>query len=37
MDKAIVELRVRRAGLDKALGEFPEDVGAAAHIPVGMR
>ena len=31
MDKAIVELLARRAGLDKALAEFPEDVTAAAE------
>jgi hypothetical protein len=30
MDKAIVELLARRAGLDKALAQFPEDVAAAA-------
>ena len=30
MDKAIVELLARRAGLEKALAEFPEDVAAAA-------
>jgi hypothetical protein len=29
MDKAIIELLARRAGLDKALAEFPEDVAAA--------
>jgi hypothetical protein len=31
MDKAIIELLARRAGLDKALAEFPEDVAAAEH------
>jgi hypothetical protein len=31
MDKAIIELLARRAGLDKALAEFPEDVAAAAE------
>ena len=31
MDKAMVELLARRAGLDKALKEFPEDVAAAAE------
>ena len=31
MDKATVELLARRAGLDKALAEFPEDVSAAAE------
>jgi hypothetical protein len=30
MDKAIMEALARRAGLDKALAEFPEDVAAAA-------
>ena len=29
MDKAMVELLARRAGLDTALREFPEDVMAA--------
>jgi hypothetical protein len=31
MDKATMELLARRAGLDKALAEFPEDVAAAAE------
>jgi hypothetical protein len=30
MDKTIVQLLARRAGLDKALAQFPEDVAAAA-------
>ena len=30
MDKAEIELLARRAGLDKALAEFPDDVAAAA-------
>ena len=30
MDKSIVAELARRAGLDKALAEFPEDVAAAA-------
>lgn len=30
MDKAVIELLARRAGLDKALAEFPDDVAAAA-------
>jgi hypothetical protein len=30
MDKATIELLVRRAGLEKALAEFPDDVAAAA-------
>jgi hypothetical protein len=30
MDKATIELLARRAGLAKALAEFPEDVMAAA-------
>jgi hypothetical protein len=35
MDKAIVELLARRAGLDKAIEEFPEDVTAAAEQAEG--
>ena len=35
MDKAIVELLARRAGLDKALAQFPEDVTAAAEQASG--
>jgi hypothetical protein len=35
MDKAIIELLARRAGLDKALEEFPEDVAAAAKLASG--
>ena len=31
MDQATIELLARRAGLDKALTEFPEDVTAAAQ------
>lgn len=31
MDRAMVELLARRAGLDKALADFPEDVAAAAE------
>jgi hypothetical protein len=31
MDKAMTELLARRAGLDKALAEFLEDVAAAAE------
>ena len=31
MDKATMELLARRAGLDKALAEFPDDVAAAAE------
>jgi len=30
MDKATIELLARRAGLDKAFAEFPDDVAAAA-------
>ena len=30
MDKATIEFLAKRAGLDKALAEFPEDVTAAA-------
>jgi hypothetical protein len=32
MDKHTIELLARRAGLDKALAEFPEDVPAAAEL-----
>ena len=35
MDKAIIELMARRAGLDKALAQFPEDVTAAAEQASG--
>ena len=35
MDKATLELLARRAGLDKALAEFPEDVAAAAEQASG--
>jgi len=31
MDKTTIELLARRAGLAKALAEFPDDVAAAAH------
>jgi hypothetical protein len=31
MDKATIELLARRAGLEKALAEFPDDVAAAAE------
>jgi hypothetical protein len=31
MDRAIIELLARRAGLYKALADFPEDVAAAAE------
>jgi hypothetical protein len=31
MDKATIELLARRAGLEKALAEFPDDVTAAAE------
>jgi len=31
MEKATIELLARRAGLDKALAEFPADVAAAAE------
>jgi hypothetical protein len=31
MDKSMMELLARRAGLDKALAEFLEDVAAAAE------
>jgi hypothetical protein len=35
MDKAMIELLARRAGLDKALAEHPEDVAAAAEQASG--
>jgi hypothetical protein len=35
MDKATIELLARRAGLDKALREFSEDVTAAAKQASG--
>jgi hypothetical protein len=35
MEKVIIELLARRAGLDKALAEFPEDVAAAAEQASG--
>lgn len=35
MDNATTELLARRAGLDKALAEFPEDVVAAAEQASG--
>jgi len=35
MDRAIIALLARRAGLDKALAEFPEDVAAAAEQATG--
>jgi hypothetical protein len=35
MDTAMVELLARRAGLEKALKEFPEDVAAAAEQASG--
>jgi len=35
MDQAEIELLARRAGLDKALREFPDDVAAAANQASG--
>jgi hypothetical protein len=35
MDKALMEVLARRAGLEKALAEFPDDVAAAADQAVG--
>lgn len=35
MDKATIELLAQRAGLDKALAEFPDDVAAAAEQASG--
>jgi hypothetical protein len=31
MDKELMQALIRRAGLDKALAEFPDDVAAAAE------
>jgi hypothetical protein len=35
MEKAVIETLARRAGLDKALAEFPDDVAAAAEQAAG--
>ena len=35
MEEVIIELLARRAGLEKALAEFPEDVAAAAEQASG--
>jgi hypothetical protein len=35
MEKAMIEMLARRAGLDKALAEFPEDAAAAAEQASG--
>ena len=35
MDKGTVEMLAHRAGLDKALAEFPDDVAAAAAQAAG--
>ena len=35
MDQPTIEALARRAGLDKALKEFPEDVTAAARQAIG--
>jgi hypothetical protein len=35
MDKVTIELLAQRAGLEKALTEFPEDVAAAAEQASG--
>jgi len=35
MEKVVIELLARRAGLAKALAEFPEDVAAAAEQASG--
>ena len=35
MDKEMIELLARRAGLEKALKEFPEDVALAAEQASG--
>ena len=36
MDKTLIEVLARRAGLDKALTEFPDDVAAAAEQANGV-
>jgi hypothetical protein len=36
MDKELLQALVRRAGLDKALAEFPDDVAAAAEQAAGV-
>ena len=36
MDKATMELLAKRAGLDKALAQFPDDVAAAAEQAEGV-
>jgi hypothetical protein len=36
MDKAEIEMLARRAGLEKALTEHPEDVAAAANQAAGV-
>ena len=36
MDQATIELLAKRAGLEKALAEFPDDVAAAAEQAVGV-
>jgi hypothetical protein len=35
MDQATIELLARRAGLEKALADFPDDVAAAAEQASG--
>lgn len=37
MDKQLIEAMARRAGLDKALAEFPDDVAAAAQQADSVR
>ncbi len=37
MDKALLAALARRAGLEKALAEFPDDVAAAAAQAAGHR
>jgi hypothetical protein len=36
MDQATIELLAKRAGLEKALAEFPDDVAAAAAQAAGV-
>jgi hypothetical protein len=37
MDKELVAMLTRAAGLDKALAEFPDDVAAAAEQALGNK
>ena len=37
MDKAVLEMLAKQAGLEKALTEFPDDVAAAAEQAANVR